>query len=109
MPNRDYYEGVQPQSWGDTWENFATIIGGGAQNGYGLGDAASGMAGNAGMVEAGKNMGRRIARGAQDAVLGEYPGYGELWGYDAAQGVQVTPLGWAAVAVVVIGAWMVLK
>lgn len=110
MPGPDYYDGVGPRrGWYSTWESFATVIGGGAQNGFGLGDAGSGMAGNAGIAQVGRDMGRRVAERATDAVLGQYAGYGELWTYDAAAGVAVTPLGWAVGAAVGVALWMVLK
>lgn len=117
MPNNDYYDGSGPagsspksDGWlpNVNWDGILGVIGGGAQAGFGLGDAASGMAGNGGFAEVGKTVGRAVARGAQDAYLDQYPGYGELWTYGAG-GIGVTSLGWAAVAIAGAAIWLAVR
>ena len=92
--------------WADAFGGLAEAIGGGAASGFGLGDAASGMAGSEGtrlpILD-------KIYQGATDAIAGQYPGYGVLWTYDSRDGVGVTSEGWMAVAAAGVALWWVLK
>lgn len=91
------------------FKGLAGAVGAGAANGFGLGDAASGMAGQTaqGQTEA-KPFFETVKRNATDAVLGQYPGYGDLWTYDTAGGLDVTEKGWIVLGVAAVGIWLVL-
>lgn len=87
---------------------FAGVVGAGASRGFGLGDAASGMAGTAEEPPAVREtFADRLRAGAQDAVLGQYPGYRTLWNYDAS-GLHVTQKGWIVVAGAGFALWLML-
>lgn len=99
-------EGVAAASGGGFWDGLTAVFGAASGSGFGLGDAASGMAGNGP-----QNLPilDKVYEGAVDAIAGQYPGYGTLWTYDTREGVGVTSEGWVAVAVAAVALWWVLK
>lgn len=97
-------------SLGGMLTGFADAIGGGASNGFGLGDAGSGMAGGAAEITRDLRPSMpKMYQGAADAMLGQYPGYGSFWAYSVADGVQVLPLGWLSIAGAAVALWMVAR
>lgn len=99
---------VEPVADRGGWlSDFFGVVGGGAVAGFGLGDAASGMAGNGPQVSV--PILDHVYEGAVDVIAGQYPGYGTLWTYDTQDGVGVTQEGWVAVAVAAVALWWVLK
>lgn len=98
-----------PWNDGDPQSNPLTSSGGGFFGG--VWDAVKGGIVPQSLPEA-RALAGRIAQGTKETVtetyLEQYPGYGDLWTYDAAQGVDVTPRGWLVLGAVGVALWMVL-
>lgn len=84
--------------WG-ALTGIAGAVGKGAGAGFGLGEAGGAV--HVPMLD-------KLGQGVTDMTLSQYPGYGDLWTYDARDGVEVTAAGAVALGVAAVALWFVL-
>lgn len=87
---------------------LANAVGGGAANGFGLGDASSGMAGGTAQGQFEASPYAEIKKNAVGHIMGQYPGYGTFWTYDTTEGVEILPQGWLVLAGAGVALWLLL-
>lgn len=92
-----FFSGIKSVAMG-----LADAVGKGASNGFGQGDAASGMAGGPAQAEA-----AREGISGKLAAVGNLPGAGSLWTLDGGR-LTVTPRGWLVIGAAGVGLWLML-